>query len=159
MTSHAGTTGRIMPHHNTMKIKHDPTVLSRPELIDALRGYVKPSLFQDICYQPTATLRGALLALQCPKEERIAPERPKEPECRCTTSNITAADIEKLFEEIIDGLEPDSFMGLDLALEGDDRTVFGFPVHISQEVPPGIMILSNRKPPSARLAKWLGLRR
>ncbi len=31
-------------------MKHNPMTLKRHELIDALRGYVKTSLFQEICY-------------------------------------------------------------------------------------------------------------
>lgn len=62
-----------------MTIKHDPTKLLRHELLMALAGLVEPSDYQALCDEPTAMLRGLLLALQCPEDEKIAPEKPKMP--------------------------------------------------------------------------------
>lgn len=60
----------------------DVMQMNRIELIDALRGLVHPTRFQETTYKPTAALRGLVAALSSPAEERVAPFRPssKEPE-------------------------------------------------------------------------------
>jgi len=54
---------------------HNPMTLTRTQLIDALRTYMPPAIYQEITYAPTAVLRGMLATAQSPKDEREFPFR------------------------------------------------------------------------------------
>ena len=50
--------------------------MKRHELLKELSGHVLREELNDLTYEPTALLRGTLVAAISPAEEHIAPERP-----------------------------------------------------------------------------------
>lgn len=115
--------------------KINPLTLTRYQLLLALAAYVGHEKYQELCWEPTAKLRGLLTVYLCPDTEHVAPEKPKPP-VRHTTSNITSANIEEMIATVTKNLVdfPVQFTGIDLAL-GESETVFGFPIVLDVTAP------------------------
>lgn len=98
--------------------------IGRPELIEALRYELEPTLFREILSSTTAELRGILAYARArDRGENVPQPAPvKVGRSYVPPTKITLENVEDLFKGIIE------------SIEAEPKTLYGFPVHVSTKI-------------------------